>query len=97
MTVILIVVEALGTIPKETLGIGNQRKNQYHTDHCIVKIGQNTEKSLGDQRRLYVSQIHSSEIPPSKSGKKNSQGGIVIKENETRDKYLNLARGLKKL
>ena len=42
LTMIPIVVGALGTVPKglekKTLGIGNQRKNQNNPDHSIGKI-----------------------------------------------------------
>ena len=47
------VLERIGT---ETGGIGNQRKNRDHLDYSIVEIGQNTEKSPGDLRRLAVTQ-----------------------------------------
>ena len=35
---------------------GNQWKIRDHTDHSIVKIGQNTAKSPGNLRRLAVTQ-----------------------------------------
>ena len=41
---------------KETGGIGNKRTSGDHPNHCIIEIGQNTEKSLGDLRRLAVAQ-----------------------------------------
>ena len=50
---ILIVISALGM---ETGGIGNQKKNQDHSDYSIVKINMNTKKSPGVQRRLAVPQ-----------------------------------------
>ena len=34
--------------------IGNQRSNRDHHNYSIVEIGQNTEKSTGDLRRLAV-------------------------------------------
>ena len=37
-----------------TMTPGNQRRNQDHTNHNIVKIGLNTQKSPGDLRRLAV-------------------------------------------
>ena len=37
---------------KETRWIGNPRRNQDYPDNSIVEIGQNTEKSPGDPRRL---------------------------------------------
>ena len=35
---------------------GNQRKNRDHQKHNIVKIGQNTGKSLGNLKKLAVTQ-----------------------------------------
>ena len=35
---------------------GNQRKNQDHSNHSIIKIGQNTEKNPRNLRRLAVIQ-----------------------------------------
>ena len=37
---------------KEAEGIENQRRNQDDTDHSIVKLGYNAQKSLGDLRGL---------------------------------------------
>ena len=58
MMVIPILVGTLGTVPKwfrnTTGGTGDQRENRDHTDHSIVKIDENTEKSPGDLRRLAV-------------------------------------------
>ena len=60
MTVIPIVNGPLGTIPT-CLGMGqrrcrNQRMSGDYPDYSIIKMGQNTEKSPGDLRRLAVSQ-----------------------------------------
>ena len=41
---------------KKTGGIENPRKKRDHLDHSIAKIGQNTEKSPGDLKRLAVTQ-----------------------------------------
>ena len=46
----------------ESIGTGtgrlrNKRKSGVHPNYCIIKIGQNTEKSTGDLRRLAVTQI----------------------------------------
>ena len=61
MTVLLIVVYALGTVPKrlkkKTGGISQYWKNGDHPDYNIDEIGQNTEKSPGDLRRLSVFQF----------------------------------------
>ena len=59
VTVKLIVVCALGTTPKELvkgLEIRNQRASRDHLEYSITKIGENTEKSPGDLRRLSVTQ-----------------------------------------
>ena len=40
-----------------TDGIGNQRQNRDYIDHSSIEIGQNTEKSLGDLKRLAATQI----------------------------------------
>ena len=41
-------------IGKSTVQICKQRKNQDHSNYCIIKIGQNTEKSPGDLCRLGI-------------------------------------------
>ena len=60
MTVIPIVIGALGKVSKE-LGkgrerVGNRRTNPDHPNYGIVEISQNTEKSPGDQKRIAVIQ-----------------------------------------
>ena len=66
MTVIPIVTGALGTVIKglvlgqEDLEIRGPSKPQQSGDHliyCIIKIGQNTEKSPGDLRDLLSLQL----------------------------------------
>ena len=47
------VIGILGTV---TGGFGNKRKSGDHPNYSIIKIGQNTEKSPGDLRRLTVTQ-----------------------------------------
>ena len=57
--VILVVVRALGTVPKvckNTRGIENQ-KNRDHPNSSIFNISQNTEESQGDLGRLAVTHI----------------------------------------
>ena len=39
-----------------TRGLGNKRASGDHPIYSIIKIGQNTEKSPGDLRRLVVTQ-----------------------------------------
>ena len=58
VTVIPIVIGALGTITKGTKagGLGNKRTSGDHSNYSIVEIRQNTEKSPGDLRRLAVTQ-----------------------------------------
>ena len=45
------------SLRRMTGGIGNRRKDRYHPDFSIIEIGQNTERSPGDPRRLAVTQI----------------------------------------
>ena len=55
-TILPIVVGALGTIPKGLVKgvgkVGNQRTRRDHSNYSSVNIGQNTEMSPGDLRRL---------------------------------------------
>ena len=53
VTVILIVISALGT---GTGGFRNKKTSKDHSNYSIVEIGQNTKKSPGDLRRLTVAQ-----------------------------------------
>ena len=39
-----------------TGSLGDKRMRGDHSDYSIIEIGQNTEKSLGDLRRLVVTQ-----------------------------------------
>ena len=43
-------------IGKGTGRLENERKSKGHSDDSIIKIDQNTEKSLGDLRQLAVTQ-----------------------------------------
>ena len=60
VTVISVIVGALGTVPQEPekdVGYSSyQRKNQDHPKHITAKISYNTEKSPGDLRRFAVTQ-----------------------------------------
>ena len=49
--------DALRTILKGAGRVGNRRTSRNHPNDGIVKVGQNTEKSPGDLRRLEVTQI----------------------------------------
>ena len=57
-TMISIVIGALGTftlkIDTGTGGFRNKRTSGDHPNYSIIKIGQNTEKSPGDLKRLPV-------------------------------------------
>ena len=56
VTVVPIVIDALGIIPKglvkEVEDLRNQRTSTNHPDYSIIENGQYTEKSPGDLRRL---------------------------------------------
>ena len=59
MKMISVIIGGLGTVSsksigKEAGGIVNQRKNRKHAHNSIVEIGENTKKSLGDQKRLLL-------------------------------------------
>ena len=41
---------------KRTRSVGNRRKNRDHPSYRMVVIGQNTEKTPGDLRRLAITQ-----------------------------------------
>ena len=60
MTVIPIVIGALGIFPQRTGKrpgrVINRRTNGNHLNYRLFKFGQNTEKSLGDLRSLAVIQ-----------------------------------------
>ena len=51
-------------------GLGNKRTSEHHPNCSIVEIGQNTEKSFGDLKRLAVTQ----------TPVKNSQKSKIIPE-----------------
>ena len=44
-------------IATKTGGHGNQMRSGDYPNYSIIKIGQNTEKSPGDMRRLSIIQI----------------------------------------
>ena len=47
----------LQRLSKRMRGVGNQRMSRDHPNYSIVEVGQKTEKSSGDLRRLAVIQI----------------------------------------
>ena len=57
VTVIQVVIGAFGMIPKKAGGVGNRRMSRDHPNYSIVEVGQNTEKSPEDLRRVSVTQI----------------------------------------
>ena len=54
-------MQALGSIPEDlvkgTIRFNYRKKRGGHPDNSIIKIGQNTEESARDLRRLAVTQI----------------------------------------
>ena len=84
-----------------------------HPDYRIIKVGQNTEKRPGDLRRLAITQTpaknHEQNLEINNNNKKKKRickivdfavpadHRINLKESEKKDKYLDLARELKKL
>ena len=54
VTVTPIVVGALGTVTKGLVQVLKNGTSGDHPTYCIIDIGQNTEKSPGDFRRLVV-------------------------------------------
>ena len=58
VTRIKIVINALSAVTEGLIkgsgGLGNKRMSGDHTNYCIIELGQNTEKSLGDLRKLAV-------------------------------------------
>ena len=56
ITAIPIIIGILVTVPKETERDRNRRTYQDYLYYTITKIGQNTEKSSGNLKRLAVSQ-----------------------------------------
>ena len=61
VTIIPIVIGALGTVTegliKGTRGFGKNWTSGDHPNYCIAEIGQHTEKSPGDTRKVAVTEI----------------------------------------
>ena len=76
---------------KETKRIRNWRSRREYSNYSIVKIGQNTEKSHGTltYRRIRICKIVDFAV--------SADHRIKLKEYKKKDKYLALARELKKL
>ena len=55
----------------------NKRTSGDHPNYSIVEIGQNTEKSPGDLRRLAVTQTRRGK-PPVYAGRKNFQTSKIL-------------------
>ena len=63
VTIISIVIGALGTVTKGLIqGLGNNGTGGDCPNCCIVEIGQNTEKSPGELRRLAITQTSLEDI-----------------------------------
>ena len=57
VTVIPIIIGALGTVTKRLIqGHNDLEIRGVHPNYSIIKIGQNTEKSPGNLRRLAITQ-----------------------------------------
>ena len=56
VTIIPIVIGALGTVTEVLLKGLEDLEIRHHTNYCIIEIGQNTEESPEDVRRLAVTQ-----------------------------------------
>ena len=67
MTIIIIIM---------TRGLGIKRKSGDHPNYWLTEIGQNTEKSPGDLRRLIISNSSARQLI--NSDVKNSQWIIII-------------------
>ena len=98
VTVIPFVNGALGTITKglvQRLETKKKKTSEDHPNHSIVEIGQNTEKILGELRRLAVVQTlvrnHQILLVWQTLIKNNHMNGVNI------DKYQDLAREQKML
>ena len=78
----------LPIVSSGTGGCGNTKTSRDHPNHCIIKIGQNTEKSAGDEETFYQSNFSGKQSV--KTGVKNSQINKMMmkkqKESEKRDK-----------
>ena len=97
MKVAVIVIGALGTIPKGLVKGQENLESWDHPDYSIIKIGLNTENI-----RETCCHSVSCEKPSANAGEKNSQdnnnnNNNNNKESEKKYKYLDLARELKKL
>ena len=77
MTVIPIVIGALGTILKVIGKLGNKRASRDHQNNRIIKIGQNTKKSAEDLRR-FTFHSNSSEKPSTDISVKISQRSNIV-------------------
>ena len=85
----LLVQSPIGT---RTGGLGNKRTSRDHPNYSIIEIGQNTEKSPGDLKRLAVTQTLVKK-PSANADVKNSEGVNYNNNNNN----LDLVRELKKL
>ena len=59
----------ISVLSLKTRGLGNKRPSGDHSNYSFVEIGQNTEKSTGDLRRLVVTQTPDRNPPLTLMGK----------------------------
>ena len=65
-------------IDKGTGGLGNEKTTGHPPNYSIIKIGQNTEKSPGDLRRLAVNQTPLRNHQLILAGKNSQKTKIII-------------------
>ena len=91
---------------KGTRRLRNRGRSRDHPSDSMIEVGQNTEKSPGDLRKLNVTQTSVKDpqlvwnLLRSDNNNNNDNAvpadhRIKLKENEKKDKYLDLARELK--
>ena len=60
---------------KETVGIGNKKKNQDHPDHSVVKIYKNIQKCPGNLKRFAATLEEDHQFKP--VGKTHKEGNKI--------------------
>ena len=102
VTLIPTVIDAFGKISKRTGRVGNKRTNGDHQIYSIFRISENTEKSPEDLKGLAIVQTPKEDHQLTLVWKTLKEiitvdFAVLLKESEKKDKYLELARKLKKL
>ena len=67
--IIPIVIGALGTVIKKLEELGNNRSNGDNLNYCFIEIDQNTKKSPGDLKKLFITQTPLKTYQPTLVGK----------------------------